>query len=58
MRRENSKIANELYELLTNHNKIIKSYIMSAKSADKLKKDELKTERLIINPNRDCLDDF
>ena len=34
MRRENSKIANELYELLTNHNKIIKSYIMSAKSAE------------------------
>lgn len=58
MRRENSKIANELYELLTKHNKIIKSYIMSAKSAVKLKTDELKTERLIINPDRDCLDDF
>ena len=51
MRRENSKIANELYELLTKHNKIIKSYIMSAKSAVKLKTDELKTERLIINPD-------
>ena len=58
MRRENSKIANELYELLTKHNKIIKSYIMSAKSAAKLKNDELKAERLIINPDRDCLDDF
>lgn len=31
---------------------------MSAKSAVKLKTDELKTERLIINPDRDCLDDF
>ena len=51
MRRENSKIANELYELLTKHNKIIKSYIMSAKGAVKLKTDELKTERY-------CLDDF
>lgn len=58
MRRENSKIANELYELLTKHDRIIKSYIMNDKIAAKLKKDEFKTEKLIINLNRDCLDDF
>ena len=58
MRREDSKIANELYELLTKHDRIIKSYIMNDKIAAKLKKDEFKTEKLIINLNRDCLDDF
>ena len=31
MRREDSKIANELYELLTKHDRIIKSYIMNDK---------------------------
>ena len=56
MRNGDSKIANELYELLTNNDKIIKSYIMNSKIADELRNDEAKSEKLIINLNRDCLD--
>ena len=58
MRNGDSKIANELYELLTNNDKIIKSYIMNSKIADELRNDEAKSEKLIINLNRDCLDGF
>lgn len=58
MKNEDSKIANELHELLTNNDKIIKSYIMNSEIADKIKNDEKKNENLIINLNRDCLNDF
>lgn len=58
MKQEDSKIANELYDMLTDSNKIIRSYIMNTKIISKLKRDEHKAERLIINLDRDCLDDF
>lgn len=58
MKKENSKVANELYEVLINNNKIIRSYIMNTKIISRLKGDEYKGKRLIINLDRDCLDDF
>lgn len=58
MKKEDSKIANELYDVLTDSNKIIRSYIMDTQIISKLKGDKHKDKRLIINLNRDCLDDF
>ncbi len=58
MRAEDSKVANELYDLLTQNDKIIKSYIMNRRIVSELKDRDSKNKYLIINLNRDCLDDF
>lgn len=58
MRRNDSKIANELYDLLTQDDKIIKSYIMNQHIASKIKNQDEKNKYLIINLDRDYLDNF
>lgn len=58
MREEDSKTANELFDLLANSEGIIKSYIMNPRIASKIKGKDDKNDYLIINMNRDCLDDF
>lgn len=58
MREEDSKTANELFDLLANSEGIIKSYIMNPRIASKIKGEDDKNDYLIINMNRDCLDDF
>lgn len=58
MRAEDSKIASELYELLLNNKKIIKSYVMNNARAKRLKADADKEKHMIINMTRDSLDDF
>ena len=58
MREEDSKVANELYDLLTQNDKVIKSYIMDRGILSEIKSEASKNKYLIINLNRDCLDDF
>lgn len=58
MRQEDSKVANELYELITKNDKVIRSYIMNKRIASKIKKKDGIDKYLIINQDRDCLDDF
>lgn len=58
MRAEDSKVANELYELLLNNDKIIKAYVMSKARSKRLKDDVNKEKYMIINLTRDSLDDF
>lgn len=58
MRAEDSKVANELYELLLNNDKIIKAYFMSKARSKRLKADVNKEKYMIINLTRDSLDDF
>lgn len=58
MRTEDSKIASELYDLLLNNEKIIKSYVMSRARVARLKEDDNKDKHMIINMTRDSLDDF
>lgn len=58
MRQEGSKIAEDLHELLTTNNKVIKSYIMNRNVALKIKDKHGKDKFLIINSDRDSLDDF
>lgn len=58
MREEDSKTANELFDLLINSDGIIKSYIMNPRIASKIRGKDDKDDYLIINLNRDCLDDF
>ena len=58
MRAEDSKIASELYELLLNNEKIIKSYVMNNARSKRLKADADKEKHMIINMTRDSLDDF
>lgn len=58
MRAEDSKVANELYELLLNNDKIIKAYVMSKAISERLKTDINKEKNMIINLTRDSLDDF
>ena len=56
MREEDSKVANELYDLLTQNDKVIKSYIMDRGILSEIKSEASKNKYLIINLNRDCLD--
>lgn len=58
MREEDSKVANEMYDLLTQNDKVIKSYIMDRGILSEIKSEASKNKYLIINLNRDCLDDF
>lgn len=58
MRTEDSKIAGELYDLLLNNEKIIKSYVMSRARVARLKEDDNIDKHMIINMTRDSLDDF
>lgn len=58
MREEDSKVANELYDLLNQNDRVIKSYIMNHSTMLEIKKEAEKNKYLIINLNRDCLDDF
>lgn len=58
MRSEDSKIANELYDLLLNNKKIIKAYVMSKAESKRLKTDVDKEKYMIINLNRDSLNDY
>lgn len=58
MRVEDSKIANELYELLFNNEKIIKAHVMNKAGTGRLKADADKEKYMIINLTRDSLDDF
>lgn len=58
MRAEDSKVANELYELLLNNDKIIKAYVMNKARSKRLKTDVNKEKYMIINLTRDSLDNF
>lgn len=58
MCQEGSKIAEDLHELLTTNDKVIKSYIMNRHVALKIKEEHGKDKFLVINSDRDCLDDF
>ena len=58
MRGEDSKIANELYDLLLHNKKIIKAYVMGKAKSKRLKADVDKDKYMIINLNRDSLNDF
>ena len=56
--KEESKLVKEIAELLEKNEYIIKTYIMNPDISEKLKSDDNKTEYLIINTDRDCLNDF
>lgn len=58
LRAENSKLANGLLNLIENNDKVIKSYIMNKDSAEFLSHDNNRENKLIINRDRDCLNDF
>lgn len=58
MRQEDSWVANELYEVLTKNEKVIRSYIMNRRIASMIKGKKGIDKLLVINPDRDCLDDF
>lgn len=58
LRTENSKLANSLLDLLENCNKVIKAYIMNKESAVFLAGNNDKENKLIINRDRDSLNDF
>ena len=58
MREEDSKVANELYDLLYQNANVIKSYIMNHSILPEIKREADKSKYLIINLNRDSLDDF
>lgn len=58
MRGEDSKIVNELYDLLLHNKKIIKAYVMGKAKSKRLKTDVDKDKYMIINLNRDSLNDF
>lgn len=58
LRTENSKLANSLLDLLENCNKVIKAYIMNKESAVFLADNNDKENKLIINRDRDSLNDF
>ena len=58
MREEGSKIADDLYELIGQNDRVIKSYIMNHSILSRLRDETAKNEYLIVNLNRDCLDDF
>lgn len=54
---EDSDIARNIIDLIENEN-IIKSYIINDTIVKLLKEDENKYNYLIINPDRDCLDNY
>ena len=58
MRREGSKIAIALEELLDSNNSVIKSYIMDNYAVREIRSNGDKDKYCIINPDRDCLEDF
>lgn len=58
MREDDSKVAKKLFDLIKNNDKVIKSYIMNEHSSRYLRNDQQRSQKLIINLNRDCLDDF
>lgn len=58
MKRENSKVANELSEILETNDKLIKSYIMNKRIVKDLRGRDDLDRCLIINQERDCLDYF
>ena len=56
--REESKIVKEISDLLEKNANIVKAYIMDSGISAQLENDENKSKYLIINTDRDCLDDF
>lgn len=58
MRKEESKVAEELATILFNNDYVIKSFVMNDSIAKTLKDKEKKHQFLIINLNRDFLDNF
>jgi hypothetical protein len=58
MCKEGSSVANQLYELLTTNEKVIKSYIMDNRTASEIKEKDEKAKFMIVNSDRDCLDAF
>lgn len=58
MRQEGSKVANDLHEILTTNNKVIPSYIMDKRIVNRIKRLSNNNAFLIVNSDRDCLDDF
>lgn len=58
MRKDKPKIANELFEILTSSPYVIKSFIMDQNISSLIREKKNKHKYLIVNTNRDCLDEF
>lgn len=58
LKNEESQVATGLTEILADNENIIKAYIMDSEIIKEIKDKDDKSRYLIINVNRDCLEDF
>lgn len=58
LKNEESQVATGLTEILDDNENIIKAYIMDSEIIKEIKDKDDKSKYLIINLNRDCLEDF
>ena len=58
MGKDNSELADSIYRLIRENDNVVKSFIMNRSVSQLIKEKKEKERFLIVNNDRDCLDDF